>query len=202
MDALGFFLVQHARLHSADVAEAEGGSYSDRVLGGLSDDQLRLRPGKGLNSLAWLLWHMARAEDATVNLVIAAEPQVLDEAWDRRLGAGRRDIGTGMTEEEVAELTAGIDLAAARAYRSAVGRRTREVAARLPPARWAEGIGPGDTDRALAQGALIPKAERVAKIFQGRTRGGLLGSIAITHTAVHLGEAVCVRSQAGLGLGA
>lgn len=201
MDALEFFLLQHARLHSADVAEAEGGSFADRVFGGLTDHQLRLRPAKGLNSLAWLLWHMARAEDATVSLVTAAEPQVLDDGWLRRLAVSRRDIGTGMTDAEVAELSERIDLAAVRAYRSAVGRRTREIAARLPPARWAEAIAPADTERMLAQGALSPKAEFVAKVFQKRTRGGLLGSIAITHTATHLGEATCVRSQAGLGLG-
>jgi hypothetical protein len=30
---------------------------------------LRARPAKGVNSILWLLWHMARTEDASVNLV-------------------------------------------------------------------------------------------------------------------------------------
>jgi len=42
----------------------------DRILGGISDDQMRLRPGKETNSIAWLVWHMARTEDVVVNLVV------------------------------------------------------------------------------------------------------------------------------------
>src|SRR2546426_9050883 len=55
----------HARLHAADVAD--GASFADRILGGLMDDQMRLRPAKGMNSLAWLLWHM-RSEEHTSEL--------------------------------------------------------------------------------------------------------------------------------------
>lgn len=201
MDALQFFLVQHARTHSAEVAEVEGGSFADRVFGGLTDDQMRLRPAKGLNSLAWLLWHMARTEDVAVNVVIGRESQVLDDEWLRRLGVSRRDIGTGMTEDDVAELTERIDLTAARAYRTAVGRRTREVAGQLAPARWEEVIGPADIARAVEQSAFGPNADWVGRIWQNRTGGGHLGTVGIAHNAMHLGEALCVRSQAGLGLG-
>ena len=42
----------------------------DRILGGISDDQMWLRPGKETNSIAWLVWHMARTEDVVVNLVV------------------------------------------------------------------------------------------------------------------------------------
>jgi len=58
MNALEFFLSQHTRLHSAGVGQVEGGSFADRVFGGLPDDQMRRRPAKGMNSLAWLLWHL------------------------------------------------------------------------------------------------------------------------------------------------
>lgn len=94
MDARDLLLAQHASVHSAQVA---GGQLADGILGGLSDDQMRVRPGKGLNSLAWLLWHMTRTEDVGVNVVVTDGRQVLDEGWTERLGIARRDIGTGMT---------------------------------------------------------------------------------------------------------
>ncbi len=124
IDALAFFLAQHARLHLADMGEER--PLAERVFGGLTDEQLRLRPAKGSNSLAWLLWHMARTEDAAVNAVVANRRQVFDEGWAERLKVPRRDIGTGMTEDAVADLTARIDLSVVKAYRSAVGRRTQE----------------------------------------------------------------------------
>ena len=48
--------------HAFEVGD--GRSYGDRVFGGLTDDQMRARPGRSLNPLVWLLWHMARTEDA------------------------------------------------------------------------------------------------------------------------------------------
>src|SRR3972149_1085747 len=151
MDALAFFLAQHARLHAADVAEER--TLAERVFGGLTDEQLRLRPAKGSNSLAWLLWHMARTEDAAVNAVVANRCQVLDDGWAERLKVPRRDIGTGMTKDEVADLSARIDPSVVKAYRSAVGRRTREVVVALRAAAWEEIIGPADVERAVAPGA-------------------------------------------------
>lgn len=199
MDTLAFFLAQHARLHAADVAEER--SLAERVFGGLTDEQLRLRPGKGFNSLAWLLWHTARTEDVGVNVVVANRRQVFDEGWAERLKVPRRDIGTGMADDEVAELSARIDVGAVKTYRSAVGRRTREVAAALPAAAWEEIVGPADIDRAVAQGAFGPAASWVAQAWQGQSRAMRLGATTITHNAMHLGEAVTIRSQAGLPVG-
>jgi len=110
MSMARMFLDQHAFLHSADITN--GPSFVDRTFADLTDAQMRVRPGKGVNSLAWLLWHMARTEDVNVNLVIVDRRQVFDEAWARRLNVSRADIGTGMTEDEVGDLTESLDIAA------------------------------------------------------------------------------------------
>lgn len=202
MDASNLLLYQHARIHAADVAEVEGGSIADLTFQGLADDQFRLRPGKGLNSLAWIVWHMARTEDVVANVIVGGRRQVLDEeGWLPRLSVPRRDIGTGMTTEEVDELTAKIDVAAVRAYRSAVGRRTRELLRALTPARMAEAIGAEAVAEATRQGAFGPNAKWLETAWPSRTRGPFLAFIAVAHNAMHLGEATTVRSQAGLGLG-
>ena len=199
MDAIRFFLDQHARLHAAEVAA--GASFADRILAGLTDDQMRLRAAKGMNSLAWLLWHMARTEDVSVNRVITDGRQVFDESWASRLGVSRSDIGTGMTDEEVAELTEQIDVAAARAYRSAVGRQTREVVQAVAPAAWAETVGPGDVARAQCDGAIGPRAGWLVDLWQNHSRAARLGTVGIMHNALHLGEAQTLRSVLGLGGG-
>ena len=201
MDTVSFFLIAHGGLHSAEVAG--GTPYADRVFAGLTDDQMRARPGKGLNSLVWLLWHMARTEDVAVNLVVAGRSQVLDDAWVSRLNVPWRTIGTGMTDDEVSELTARADVAAVRAYRSAVGLRTREVVKSLRPEAWDEILGIGDTARANTTGAFARGwVDGVGyKAWQDRSRGAQLGSSAIIHNAMHMAEAITVRSQAGFGLG-
>src|SRR5262247_3487764 len=118
MDLVTYFLREHAAVHGRDVSGLTFGV--QRVFDDPTDDQMRIRPGKGLNSLVWLLWHMARTEDAAVNPVVAGRDQVLDDGWIRRMNVPWRNIGTGMTEDEVAEMTARADVAAVRAYRTAV----------------------------------------------------------------------------------
>jgi hypothetical protein len=146
-------------------------SAAERAFAGLSDEQMRVRPREDLNSLAWLLWHIARAEDIVVNVVLAGRPQVSDETWARRLGVARRDFGIGMTSAEVTELTRQVDLGALRAYRDAVGLRTREVVAGFEPRDW-EGVVSADAvARAAAEGAFGIRTEAVVKGFPGRPRG-------------------------------
>jgi hypothetical protein len=92
---------------------------------GLTDAQLRQCLDRH-NSIVWLLWHIARVEDFIINIGVRAVPQVFDrDGWQSRLGVTRRDIGTGMSDKEVAEFSARVDVAAVRAYRAAVAQETR-----------------------------------------------------------------------------
>jgi len=196
VDLLSFFLVQHAAVHTSDVSGRP--SLVDRVFGGLDDGQMRMRPGPTLNSLVWLLWHMARTEDAAVNPVVAARDQVLDDEWIRRMNVPWRIIGTGMTDTEVAEMTTRADVAAVRAYRSAVGRRTREVVATLRSAMWDEIVEVDDIRRGAEAGAFRDWVEGTRYPWLGWTRAEQLASSALRHNAVHIGEAVTIRSLAGV----
>jgi hypothetical protein len=204
MDLTTFFLRVHATVHARDVAEGQTPTV-ERWLGGLSDEQMRARPVKGVNSILWLLWHMARTEDAAVNLVVHGGRQVLDDAWTRRMRVDRRDIGTGMTDDEVSDLSANADIAAVWAYRSAVGARTREVVGRLRPDVWGETIGAEDIMRAARDGAFRWDVTALVAAghhpWQGHTRADQLGSSAIRHNSGHSGEAVTIRSLGGFGVG-
>jgi hypothetical protein len=202
MDLLPFFLDLHAATHAPDVAGRDG---VERWLSGLPEDHMRRRPREGLNSIVWLLWHMARTEDVAVNLVVAGRAQVFDEAWARRMKVPRPDMGTGMTTDEVATLSEHADVAAVRRYRSAVGIRTREVVQALAPGAWDEILSLADTTRAAAVGAFGRNDEWVEGVghrpWQGHTRGHQLGQTAIRHNTAHIGEGVTIRGLAGFGLG-
>ena len=198
MDVLTFFLRQHAAVHASDVS---GRVFpSQRIFGELSDDQMRIRPGTGLNSLIWLLWHMARTEDGAVNPVVAGRDQVLDDEWMRRMNVPWRIIGTGMTDDEVTETTVRADIAAVRAYRSAVGLRTREVVRALPPEAWDEIVGVEDIKRGAVAGAFRDWVEGAQYPWLGWTRGDQLASSALRHNAAHMGEAVTIRGLAGFAV--
>ena len=200
MDARDLFLEQHTAVHSAAVGGNKA-SAAERAFGGMSEEQMRIRPRDDLNSLAWLMWHIARAEDIFVNAVLAGRAQVFDDGWLKRLGIARRDFGIGMTSAEVSELTRQIDVAALRDYRDAVGRGTRDVVGGFTDADWKGEVSMPAVERAAAQDAFGARREAVVKGSSGRPRAMLLTGIALLHPATHIGEAITVRTSGGFGTG-
>jgi hypothetical protein len=200
MDARDLFLQQHAAVHSAAVGGNKM-SMAERTFAGLSDAQMRARPREDLNSVAWLMFHIARAEDVFVNTMLAGRTQVFDDGWGKRLGITRRDFGFGMTSTEVNDLTQQVDVVALREYRDAVGHRTREVVSGFKPDDWQGVLETQNVARAVGDGSLGRAAEPIGKNMPGRPRTAVLSTIALLHSAAHMGEAVTVRTAGGFGTG-
>jgi hypothetical protein len=200
MDARDLLLDEHARMH-ATVVTGEKGTLAERTFGGLSEEQMRVRPREDLNSLAWLMWHIARAEDIFSNIILSGRNQVVDDGWLARLKISRPDFGIGMTKPEVAELTAQVSVAALRDYRDEVGRRTQEVIRGFGPSDWQGELQAPALEKAAALGCFGPNGAMVAKAFTGRPRVGILGGLLVTHAAMHMGEAQTVRTAGGFGSG-
>lgn len=195
-EALPLLLRQHAQVHAAAMARAGLWSFEDEVLDGLSDEQVRSRVAGEANSIAWLLWHIARIEDVTMNVLLAGQPQVLErEGWLARLHISRRDVGTAMGDAEVAEVTEQLALAALREYRLAVGRSTQELIKRMQPAALYQRVDQARVQQLLASGALAEGALGLAEAWGGRKIGGLLRQPALRHSFVHLNEARRIRQK-------
>jgi hypothetical protein len=200
MDARELFLDQHAAMHSVAVGGNKT-STAERTFTGLTDEQMRVRPRGDLNSLAWLLWHISRAEDIFVNALLAAGPQVFDDAWKKRLGVDRDDFGIGMTSAEVTALTGQVDPGALRAYRDAVGLRTRDVVSAFKPQDWDGSVAADAVERAAAAGAFGLRTAQFSKALPGRPRAAMLSAVALLHSAGHMGEAATIRTTGGFGTG-
>jgi len=69
MDILQTFGERHVALQ---------GRLLPSILDALTDDQIRSRPDAAVNSIAWLLWHVARGEDVYMNRLLADRSQVLE----------------------------------------------------------------------------------------------------------------------------
>ena len=179
--------------------DAIHGGFVDELFAGLTDTQARERP-HGLNSVAWLVWHATRVEDAAVNRFVSDRPQVLaDGDWRHRLGIDRRDVGSGMTPGEVESLSATIDTTALREYAHAVADRTRSTVGSLEPAAWGEIVPPERIHGVVADEGLLVDAGRWVEKFwaRGHSRGWYLLQTALLHPYGHWFEAMATRGQLG-----
>jgi uncharacterized damage-inducible protein DinB len=101
------------------------------VVKGLSPDQLAERPGPRANSIAWLLWHLARIQDDHVAEVADLEQVWTAQGWADRfaLSFDAADTGYGHTPEQVASVQVGADLLTG--YLDAVQEQTTAYVSQL-----------------------------------------------------------------------
>jgi hypothetical protein len=192
MDARDLFLLRYDDIQRGFV---------DQIFTGLGDEQVRARP-HGVNSIVWLVWHTVRVQDAVLTRLVAGRPQVLDEGdWNGRLGLERRDVGSGMTGDEVDALSVRIDVAGLRGYQRAVADWTRGMVAALPPSAWEEPVPPEHVRREVdGQGLLVDAGRWVADFWAaGRTRGWFCLQTALLHPYGHWFDALVTRGLLGTG---
>jgi hypothetical protein len=194
--AIQLFFRQHAMLHSAKMAQVETWSFEDEVLKDMSEEQIRLIPRSCEHSIAWLIWHIARCEDITMNLLVADSPQVLHrDNWVERMKITTQDTGNAMDEEDVAEFSQAIDVDKLRAYRIAVGRRTREIVKELQPGDLKKQVESYRVKRVMDEGAVVEAARGIAEYWGKRNIAGLLLMPATRHNLIHLNEALQVKHK-------
>ena len=191
MDALDFFLVRYGEFHR---------TFYDDLTADLTPAQVRGRPQPGVNPIAWTVWHSARIEDVGVNAFIADRDQVLHAGgWLARLGTGRRDVGTGMTDGEVDKLSAAIDLDALRAYWEAVSSATLAVVEGLRGQRVDDVVPAARVRRVAGElGAVGGNAGWLTEFWaKGRTRAWMLAQTPLLHPYGHWFEARVARGLWG-----
>lgn len=194
-DAMQLFLRQHAMLHSARVSPEEHWSYEDALLDDMvrrnhNEEQIRRVPPGCEHSVAWIIWHIARCEDITMNLLVAGSPQILHQgSWLEKLNITNPATGNAMAAADVVRFSSMVNIAALRGYRLAVGRATRIIASQLSAADIKRKVDPSRLQRVIAEEAVVNAAMDIVKYWGSRTFGGLLLMPATRHNLTHLNEA-------------
>ena len=166
----------------------------------LPEVKLRSRPVTGVNPIAWCLWHVARTEDIGLNRMVTDGKQVFDEGgWMEKLKLPIRHYGIGMTEDEVLNVAATIDIHLLQEYARQVGERTLEIVDKLDPCSLDAIVTDEYIIRVLKEEGAV-KPERIKgslEAYQGNPKGWFLMHMGMTHTYIHIGEMNTVASLMG-----
>jgi uncharacterized damage-inducible protein DinB len=164
------------------------------------DDLLRQRPHPSVNSIAWVLWHMARVEDSGMNLFVTERSQILDEGgWMKRMNIPWRHNGGGMVFEEVDDLNQRIDLAALHDYSRGVQQRSREIIEQISQTDLDATMQPERLRVILLdEGLAHSDPEGLVKWYSGWSKGKCLMTFGLTHPFQHIGEMGVIASLLGI----
>ncbi len=195
-DACQLFFKQHAMLHSASMAQSEAFSLEDEVFKDLGEAIARRIPLNSENSIIWNIWHIARIEDVAMNMLVAGSEQVFTlEDWQNKLGIETRDTGNAMPADLILQLSQNIIIDSLRAYRVAVGQRTRKIVEHLPPEKLKDKIDPARLAEIQKAGAVIPAANGLIEYWSRRNIASLLLMPATRHNLVHLNESLRLKEK-------
>ena len=194
--AIPLFLDQHAMVHSANVAKARLWSFEDELLHDMSEAEIRKIPGGDEHSIAWILFHVARIEDITMNMLIAGTPQLFRRGdWGRKMNVSILHSANEMDDQAVAELSAEIDIQCLRDYRAAVAGRTRQIVQRLGAEVFKRRVDPARIETVLREGAVTPEAVEIAHYWGEKTIAGLLLMPPTRHCILHLNEGLRIKER-------
>jgi hypothetical protein len=173
-------------------------SFEDEVLAGITDDQFRELPDHIDRSIAWILWHLARIEDVTMNFLVSGVDQIFQkEHWADRLGISIRHTGNAMSRRQITELSNVINIVELRKYRVAVGRRTEAIIESTNPEDLIEKVSPSRLSQVLVEGAVTEKALDLIEYWGKRTISGLLLMPPTRHCFIHLNDAARIKKSIG-----
>jgi hypothetical protein len=187
--AMPVFLEHHAAVHAAKLQAGAHWSWHDEVLSGLTPVQMRYAPKGSPHSVAWRIWHMARIEDVTMNVLLADATQVFESGnWLDKMEIDCVSVGNEMSSAAIVKLSEAINLNALFAYRLAVGKRTRAVLKRLNLATLSPPPTPDRLQRLAAERAVELSTLWLLDYWGGHPAANLLLMPATRHSFVHLNE--------------
>jgi hypothetical protein len=196
--AMPLFLEQHALVHSSDMVYCQFTSFADEIWENLTEQGFRRIPKIEDYSIAWVIWHIARIEDITMNLLVAGSPQLAySDNWLARIKSPCSDTGNAMDRQAVTLLSSSVDIDALRAYRVAVGRRTREIVKTLNVEDLKRKVSPDRIQMIIDQGAVVPEAKGIVNYWSRRTVAGLLLMPPTRHNMVHVNQALRIKKRRG-----
>ena len=139
---------------------------------------------------------MTRIEDMTMSVLVNNDVQVLHSGqWNKKFHIDDVHSGNEMTEAEIANLSATLDVDSLLAYRIEVGRNTREVISRLLPGDFKQKVETARIQQLKVQHAVKEEASWLLEYWGNKTIAGLVLMPATRHIFLHLNKSIRLKQK-------
>lgn len=189
-DIIEMILGLHKELHSSRVSGSVNANPIDAIMEDLQQNECAVMPTPKDETIAWAIWHLARIEDMTMNILVNKGAQVFDESWKNRMNTAVSDTGNAMTDDEIIRFSEQVRIDELLRYRDAVGIRSREIVSNLQSADMKRKVSREDTARIFREGGVTEHSDSIWLLdFWGRKDvAGIILMPLTRHQTVHLND--------------
>ncbi|HBF4440547.1 TPA: DinB family protein [Clostridioides difficile] len=183
------FLKIHAKLHLSKISNTEKNEV-DKLINDLNRDEYAIMPTNKDETIAWVLWHITRIEDLTVNMLVAQKEQIFNEQWKDRLSVFITDTGNALSDDEIMNLSKSINIDELLCYRNEVAKNTIEVVKDLKAEDMKRKVSPIDLERILVTGGVIKHEDSIwlLDFWGNKDIAGILLMPPTRHVILHLND--------------
>ncbi len=198
-EAKQLFFELHGMVHASSVSNSDIKTFEDEVWEDLTEKAARTAVNKKKRTVLYGMWHSARIEDMTMNLLVAEQEQVIDrEGWKDKLKATIYDTGNALTGEAILAFSQSVSIDSLKAYRNAVAVETRRIVQNIDFKASKQKVSQTGLERILELGAVLKEDAAIWLIdFWGKkTAAGILLMPCTRHNLVHINESMEAKKRA------
>lgn len=186
-EAKALFAEIHSQLNSAKVYSLSEPTMQDSLFSGFTREDYSTIAEKSSENAAWVVWHITRIEDLTINMLVAQDEQVFNAAWQNRIGAEFTDTGNALSGDEIYSFGQTADIDALFEYRDEVAARTRSTVEKLDTTDMRRRVDPYDTGRIIQEHGVTSDENSIwlAEYWGGKDVAGLLLMPPTRHVIMH-----------------
>jgi len=143
-------------VHASSVSDSKIKTFEDEVWEDLTENAARTGLNKKKRTVLYGMWHSARIEDMTMNLLVAEKEQIIDcEGWKDKLNATIYDTGNALNAEQILTFSQAISIENLKGYRNAVAKQTRAIVRSLAFADSKKKVSQEGLKRILELGGVV-----------------------------------------------
>ena len=180
----------HKELHTSNVSQSKHVNTIDTLIGDLQQNEFAIMPTIKDETVAWAIWHIARIEDLTMNILVSNDIQIFDESWKERMHIPISDTGNAMTDDEIMQFSKQVSIDELLKYRDAVGIKSREIIKNLRPEDMKRRVSPEGISRILHEGGVTEQADSIwlLDFWAKKDVAGIILMPLTRHQTLHLND--------------
>jgi hypothetical protein len=188
-----FILELHKEVHVSEVSGSTSETMEDLIWHKFNEQLFRTATDSKGRNVLYGIWHSARIEDITLNLLVAGKEQLFEtQNWQSKIKSPIKHTGNSLNKDEILAFSKSINIEALKAYRIAVGKNTRQIVSGLQAGEFNEKVIKQNLPLILEQQAVdnVESANWLIDFWGRKNKAGIILMPALRHNLTHINESL------------